>query len=162
MDRDNVAGVPLARPKTAEAPAPGAEQGPEANAKPEADARPPSIARATRSELRELRAGKVRPQETVDLHGFRREDAHRRLCNAVARAIEKGQRCVRVIHGKGHRSAGGQAVLRDALADWLGQRPLVEQVTGSAPARPRDGGSGATLLLLRRPSGQPPGERPHS
>ncbi|MDP6977333.1 MAG: Smr/MutS family protein [Myxococcota bacterium] len=106
--------------------------------------------------MRELRAGSIRPQESIDLHGFTREGAYRRLCNATARARSNGKRCVVVIHGKGQRSEDGVAVLRDALDDWLQRVPLVEHVIGSCRAQPRDGGTGATYLLLRAPGEKKP------
>ncbi len=105
--------------------------------------------RAKRSEMRRLRAGKIRPQQTVDLHGFNRDDAHRRLCNAVTRAESAGIRCLLVVHGKGQRSEGGHAVLRQALEHWIEQPPLSRWVTGCCLAQPRDGGGGASYLLLQ-------------
>jgi DNA-nicking Smr family endonuclease len=106
-------------------------------------------ARATRAEMRRLRAGKTRPQQTIDLHGLNRDDAYARLCNAIARAADADNRCVLVVHGQGHHSADRRSVLRDALADWIESPPLAERVTGCCLAQPRDGGSGASYLLLR-------------
>lgn len=104
---------------------------------------------AGRAELKRLRAGKIRPQQTIDLHGFTRDNAYRRLCNAVARASTAGHRCVLVIHGKGLNTSEGSITIRDSLGDWIAQPPLVHQVTGRTLAQPKDGGSGASYLLLR-------------
>jgi DNA-nicking Smr family endonuclease len=98
--------------------------------------------------MRRLRAGKIRPQQTVDLHGFTRDEAYARLCNATARAAAAGKRCVLVVHGRGHHSSDGSPVLKDALADWIARPPLANQVIGCCLAQPRDGGSGASYLLL--------------
>ncbi len=100
-------------------------------------------------DLRRLRGGQMRPELTVDLHGFTRDAARARLCNAVARARHSGYRCILVIHGKGQQSPGGEPVLRPALARWVEEPPLLDQVAASCPAHPRDGGSGASYLLLR-------------
>jgi DNA-nicking Smr family endonuclease len=100
-------------------------------------------------DLRSLRSGQTRPQLTVDLHGFTRDAARSRLCNAVTRACHSGIRCILVIHGKGHRSPGGEAVLKSALVQWIEEPPLVNQVAASCLAQARDGGSGASYLLLR-------------
>ena len=105
--------------------------------------------RATRAEMRRLRAGKIRPQQTVDLHGFTRDEAFSRLCNAIARAAAAGIHCVLVIHGRGRHSSDGRSVLREALTGWIADPPLADRVIGSCPAQPRDGGSGASYLLLR-------------
>ncbi len=155
MDRGNLAPVPT--PSKGGAPdVSGSEERRDRGAASKAHETKTSVARATRSEMRELRAGRIRPQESIDLHGFTRDNAYRRLCNATARARADGKRCVVVVHGKGQRSKDGVAVLRDALDDWLGQAPLVEQVIGSCRAQPRDGGTGATYLLLRAPGKEKP------
>ncbi|MGK0486554.1 MAG: DNA-nicking Smr family endonuclease [Myxococcota bacterium] len=110
-----------------------------------------ALALASRAELKKLRAGKIRPQQTIDLHGFTRDNAYRRLCHEVARATTADFRCLLVIHGKGQHSSSGAVTIRDALSDWLTQPPLAQHVAGCTLAQPRDGGSGASYLLLRRP-----------
>lgn len=105
--------------------------------------------RTTRAEMRRLRAGKIRPQQTIDLHGFTRDEAYRQLCNAITRAAATDVRCVLVIHGRGQHSADGRSVLRDALGDWIVRPPLANRVAGCCLAQPWDGGTGASYLLLR-------------
>jgi DNA-nicking Smr family endonuclease len=110
-----------------------------------------TLALASRAELKRLRAGKIRPQQTIDLHGFTRDNAYRRLCHEVTRAATADFRCLLVIHGKGQHSSSGAVTIRDALSDWLTQPPLAQHVAGCTLAQPKDGGSGASYLLLRRP-----------
>ncbi len=110
-----------------------------------------TLALASRAELKKLRAGKIRPQQTIDLHGFTRDNAYRRLCHEVARAATADFRCLLVIHGKGQHSSIGAVTIRDELSDWLTQPPLAQHVAGCTFAQPKDGGSGASYLLLRRP-----------
>jgi len=98
--------------------------------------------------LRRLRAGKLRPEATIDLHGLRHDRARHRLGDAIEAAAREGLRCVLVIHGRGRRSAGGEAVLRGALPEWLDQPPLDRRVRAVAPAQRQDGGDGASYLLL--------------
>ncbi|NCF09100.1 MAG: DNA mismatch repair protein MutS [Gammaproteobacteria bacterium] len=95
-----------------------------------------------------LRRGQLRPEETLDLHGLTRDEAHAQLDAFLARAHASGRRCVLVITGIGRGSAEG-GVLRRALPGWLERHP---EVLDSAPARPADGGTGACYVLLRRPS----------
>jgi len=99
--------------------------------------------------LRRLRAGKIRPELTVDLHGLTRDEAFARLCNAIAGAAVAGNRCVLVIHGRGHHTADGRSVLKDSLADWIVRPPLANRVMEYCVAQSRDGGVGASYLLLR-------------
>jgi DNA-nicking Smr family endonuclease len=103
----------------------------------------------SRAILAKLRRGAHTPEREVDLHRLDARAARRRLESELAAAVRAGERCVLVIHGRGLHSEAG-AVLRDALPVWLAAAPLADRVMAFAPA-PRDrGGSGATLVLLRR------------
>jgi DNA-nicking Smr family endonuclease len=99
--------------------------------------------------LRELGRGEPPYEETIELHGLDREGARRHLGKSLRSAALSGLRCVRVVHGAGKSSPAG-AVLRDALPKWLSEPPCAEHVLALAPAQRRDGGEGATYVLLRR------------
>lgn len=98
--------------------------------------------------LRALRRGEVAPELELDLHGLRREEARRALGAGLRDALAAGMRCVLVVHGRGLRSEAGP-VLRDALPEWLAERPHGAAVLAFASADDRRGG--ATYVLLRRP-----------
>lgn len=102
-------------------------------------------------QLRELARGEPAPQERIDLHGLRAEGGDRILAARLASAQQRGLVCVAVIHGRGQNSPVGEAVLRDQLPRWLEKTRAAESVLAFAPAPQRLGGSGATLVLLRRP-----------
>lgn len=106
--------------------------------------------------LQELRRGRWVVQDEVDLHGQTREEARRLLAAFLAEALRQGIRCVRIIHGKGLRSPGRQAVLRQLVRGWLMQK---DEVLAYCQARPQDGGEGALIALLRslRPGAARPG-----
>lgn len=97
--------------------------------------------------LKQLRRGVFAVQDEIDLHQMRQVDARRYLREFLAEAAELGHRCVRIIHGKGLRSPEGPVLkgLVDALLRHHGH------VLAFASARPQDGGTGATLVLLRKP-----------
>ncbi|HEU0219671.1 MAG TPA: Smr/MutS family protein [Gallionella sp.] len=100
----------------------------------------------SRMTLRKLRRGHWPVQDSLDLHG-NTSDAARKLLQAfLHEAAQRGLRCVLVIHGKGMNSPGGEAVLRRLTRHWLAQRP---DVLAWCDAPPRDGGSGAALVLLK-------------
>jgi DNA-nicking Smr family endonuclease len=101
------------------------------------------------AEFRELRSGRTRPGARVDLHRLDRVQARHALRKAFGTASAQGVRCVLVIHGRGRRSPGGEATLKSALPGWLRSAPLDEWVRSFAPALPRDGGDGASYVLLR-------------
>jgi DNA-nicking Smr family endonuclease len=99
-----------------------------------------------RRALIDLRRGRWVIQAELDLHGLDREDARQALGQFLAAALARDHRCVRIIHGKGLSSPGGKSVLKALSRHWLAQR---EEVLAFCPARPRDGGEGALLALLR-------------
>jgi DNA-nicking Smr family endonuclease len=70
------------------------------------------------------------------------------LAGFLAECLHHGQRCVRVIHGKGLGSPQKLSILRQLVRGWLAQR---EEVLAYCQARPHDGGEGALLVLLRAP-----------
>lgn len=102
-------------------------------------------------EVRSLRAGERAVDGRIDLHGRVRAAALRDLETFLAAGRERGARVALVIHGRGHGSEPGGPVLRPAVWDWLGgARAERCGVMAFASAPPRQGGDGATLVLLRR------------
>lgn len=101
------------------------------------------------AEFRALRSGRIRPGARIDLHRLDSAQARHALRKAFGTASAQGTRCVLVIHGRGRRSPGGEATLKSAMPGWLRSAPLDEWVRSFAPALPRDGGDGASYVLLR-------------
>jgi DNA-nicking Smr family endonuclease len=95
--------------------------------------------------LRRLRRGHWAIQDQVDLHGMNRDEARARLAEFVRDAVQRGLRCVRVVHGKGHGSPGRTPVLKTKVRAWLTQKADVAAFT---QARPAEGGAGAIVVLL--------------
>ncbi len=106
----------------------------------------------SRQVLRRLRGGYWAVQEELDLHGHTVNEAKPRLTEFLARALRQGERCVRIIHGKGLSNPHErEPVLKNKVRHWLSQR---EDVLAYAEARPADGGSGAVIVLLRAAQGK--------
>jgi DNA-nicking Smr family endonuclease len=95
--------------------------------------------------LRRLRRGQWAIQAQVDLHGMTRDEARERLSHFVRDAVQRGLRCVRVVHGKGNGSPGREPVLKGKVRAWLTQKAVVVAFT---QARPAEGGAGALVVLL--------------
>lgn len=98
------------------------------------------------SVLRKLRRGHWVIQDEFDLHGMTAAEAHIATSNFLAECMQRGIRCVRIIHGKGLRSPNRMPVLKRKLSQWL---ILRDEVLAYCEARPADGGSGAVVVLLR-------------
>jgi len=100
--------------------------------------------------LERLRRGKMPLEAVLDLHGMRQDEAHRRLVTFVLSCWMSGQRALLIITGKGTRSAEPGGVLRKQVPRWLHDDPLGEKVLTIQTAQPKDGGTGAYYVLLRR------------
>jgi DNA-nicking Smr family endonuclease len=92
-----------------------------------------------------LRRGHWAIQTQIDLHGLRRDEAREALAAFVRESVRRGQRCLRVVHGKGHGSPGRQPVLKAKAQRWLAQ---CSEVIAFAQASGPQGGAGALIVLL--------------
>ena len=101
-----------------------------------------------------LRRGQWAIQAEVDLHGLRRDAARDRLAAFVRECTRRGQRCLRVVHGKGLGSPGRRPVLKQKAQRWLAQ---CAEVIAFAQASGPQGGAGALIVLL---ASAPKGDRP--
>ncbi|MFP4155007.1 MAG: Smr/MutS family protein [Halothiobacillaceae bacterium] len=98
--------------------------------------------------LRKLRRGTFAIGASLDLHGMTVEEARQEIAAFLAEQRRCAHRCVRIVHGKGNRSAHRGPVLKRMVNRWLPQRDDVLAFC-SAPAH--DGGTGAIYVLLKRP-----------
>jgi DNA-nicking Smr family endonuclease len=96
--------------------------------------------------VRKLRKRHWPVQDELDLHGMNRDEARERVSDFLHRANRRGVRCVRIIHGQGYGSAGGEPVLRGMVHSWLVQK---DEVVAFCVAGRADGGNGALIVLLR-------------
>jgi DNA-nicking Smr family endonuclease len=103
----------------------------------------------SRRTLARLRRGEYDIDDEIDLHGLRAADAERALTEELEDALEDGARCIRVIHGQGHHSRQ-EPVLKRSLPTWLVRSPVAPEIMAFATAPQKQGGAGATLVLLRR------------
>ena len=97
--------------------------------------------------VRQLRRGQLVPQASIDLHGMTRSMALPELQAFIQACQSRSINCVRIIHGKGHLSDGGKAILKPSVAIWLQQIP---SVLAYCPALSNDGGDGALYVLLKK------------
>ena len=104
----------------------------------------------SRDRLRALQDGDPAPQDTLDLHGLRRDEATRRLETFIGESHRRRLRCVLVVTGRGAHSGDEGPVLRTAVVHALADEPLRRGVLAFVSAPPAHGGAGALLVLLRR------------
>lgn len=102
--------------------------------------------------MRKLRLGHIPWEEGLDLHGYSADKAREELGRFIHQAVRRDQRCVVVVHGKAHSEDGTPALLKSYVNDWLRQLP---QVLAFVSAQPKDGGTGALYVLLKRANAAP-------
>ena len=95
--------------------------------------------------LRKLRRTHWVIQDHLDLHGLTGAEASIETAAFLASCVRRGLRCVRIVHGKGLRSAGREPVLKRRIRKLLARR---EEVLAFVEPRAVQGGGGAVVVLL--------------
>ena len=101
---------------------------------------------AQKSMLKKMRTGKLPVENVLDLHGLTVHQASRELAEFLDDCQRNGYRHVMIIHGKGYRSQQ-KPVIKPMVNRWLKQ---AHEVLAFSSAQPKDGGTGAVYVLLRK------------
>lgn len=102
-----------------------------------------------RSTEEKLRRGQLPLEGRLDLHGMTQSEAFAALLRFINTAITRRKRTLLVITGKGLKSEG---VLKRLLPQWLEDPALARHILALTPAQPKDGGTGAFYVRLRKPA----------
>ena len=97
--------------------------------------------------LRELRRGRLKIADILDLHGYTQVSTPAAITNFLASYSNSDNQCVMIITGKGRNSPDRVSVVRATALETLRKHPRVLAYCCSQPA---DGGHGAFYVLLRR------------
>jgi DNA-nicking Smr family endonuclease len=97
--------------------------------------------------FKKLRRGQYITIDELDLHGLNVKQAKKLLLHFLEIALQVEGSCVSIIHGKGHRSGAKEPIIKRQTNHWLKQHP---RVLAFHSAQPKDGGTGAVYVLLRR------------
>ncbi len=103
--------------------------------------------------MQKLKEGLFPIQDFVDLHRLTQEAAEVRVRDFLLNSHGRGLRCVLIVHGKGLNSEDHIPVLKNRVPLWLSRGPIRKIILAFASARPYDGGTGATYVLLKRAKG---------
>jgi DNA-nicking Smr family endonuclease len=96
--------------------------------------------------LRKLRRLQWTIQAELSVRRMKQDEAHEALTVFLRESLERGLRCVRVIHGKGNQSPNREPVLKRKVKVWLAR---TDAVLAFCQAPPAAGGGGAVLVLLK-------------
>ena len=100
-----------------------------------------------RKVIKHLKRGEYPCQSVLDLHGMRIHEAETLLNQFLSAAIQQNLSCVLIIHGKGYHSENRKGVLKSFTINWLKQ---CAEIKAFCSALPKDGGTGAVYVLLKR------------
>lgn len=95
--------------------------------------------------MKKLKQGLMPWQAAVDLHGCTLDEAREAVGQLVTEARNDGLQVIKIVHGKGSQS--GHPLLKTCVNSWLQQ---LQGVLAFASALPRDGGTGAVYVLLKK------------
>lgn len=119
----------------------------------------PAKSRQFSSELdshwnRRLKAGKITPDYTLDLHGHSLDAAYSRIMSGLDQARAMGARVVLVIAGRERPvdpadRGTKRGAIRAKLLDWLAASHHADNIAAVRRAHIRHGGEGALYLVLR-------------
>lgn len=99
--------------------------------------------------MKQLRQGKLKPQQTLDLHGCYRDEARQKVRHFLMNRHAEGLHTVLIITGRGNRSPNGESVLRTDIENYLTTHSAAWVVEwGRAPRQ--YGGEGALVVFLRQ------------
>lgn len=101
---------------------------------------------AQKSVLKKLRTGKLPIENVLDLHGLNVDQASSELAIFLDECQQLEFRHVIIVHGKGFRSQN-KPVIKPMVNRWLKQ---AQEVLAFHSALPKDGGTGAVYVLLRK------------
>lgn len=98
---------------------------------------------------RRLHRGDYSIQAHIDLHGLNANDAKEVFEKFMKWAVTHNQRGVLIIHGRG-LSSPSEPILKKKVIECLTHGTWRKWVVAYCSARPCDGGTGATYVLLRQ------------
>jgi DNA-nicking Smr family endonuclease len=113
------------------------------------DKRRPIIAGATGENApdggiaKQMRAGKFRPRNFYDFHGHPAQVGFNRFVDLIKSHHAQGKRSILCITGK-----SGQ--MNKEFTNWCRHPSLNHAILYACPAHPKDGGSGAWYVILRK------------
>ena len=99
--------------------------------------------------MEKLRRGEYSVQKVLDLHGLGAEEAYEMFQSFIKDAVHSNVRCVKIIHGRGLKSRH-EPVLKGRLKEWILRAMYRRWVIAFASSNMREGGPGATNILLRQ------------
>jgi len=100
--------------------------------------------------MKRLKRGEFSIQDYIDLHGLTKKEAEIVVDEFIIKSYHKSMRCVLIIHGRGLGSLNHQPAIKRELPVWFRRGILKKIVLAFVTAKPCDGGTGASYVLLKK------------
>jgi len=98
-------------------------------------------------QMHQLKTGNILVEDHLDLHGLSIPESRQLIVEFLHFTKMTGARCVRIVHGKGYKATQHYPVIKNKVNSWLRQHP---DVLAFHSATPKDGGTGAIYVLIKR------------
>lgn len=121
----------------------------------------PPIETIDRKKVRKLGSDQITIDATLDLHGYRQEQAHTTLRSFIRNCQARDFRYVLIITGKGATTKNSDRKIWDApepgvlkrnVPMWLSDADMRDYVVGYTKAHQKHGGDGALYVQIRKMS----------
>ena len=104
-----------------------------------------------------LRSGRLKPERILDLHGWRYDDAQKKVEKFVSQAYQDRIRLILIITGKGKKLKDNESffsyksgIIKHSLPRWLNSNSVNKLILNVSFAHVSHGGTGAYYVYLRR------------
>lgn len=97
-----------------------------------------------------LKSGNFKIEKVIDFHGLTLDEAFNSLIYNIEKAYENGIRFMLIITGKGKGTKEGCESIKSKIEEWMKHPNISSKVIKYTDAQPKDGGSGAIYVLLKK------------
>ncbi len=99
---------------------------------------------------KKLQGGRYPIDKKIDFHGLTIDQAFDTAVYNINYAYDHNLRCLLFITGKGSRTPQNRESIKEIMPKWLTQDFIANKILAYKEAKPKDGGSGAFYILIRR------------
>jgi len=99
--------------------------------------------------MRSRKRGSAQIEKSLDLHGFRTEEAEKKIRATIKICSKTGVKKLIIIHGKGHHSDPFEGPILKGVVESMLANELRDSIRDFNPAPLNRGGAGATVVTIR-------------
>ena len=101
----------------------------------------------SKKNFRAFKRGNIFIEKKLDLHGYTKVEARKKLKEFINLCLKEGKRFLLVITGKGKKNEG---VIKENISNWLNEKELRPKILSINHASQKHGGVGAIYIFLKK------------